>query len=135
MSKLLAPSNSRWTRSAFALAVVSALLLAIFTPVPWLRDRLPQWSSPSRSLAGWAEPPDGIIIQVQSILRQLQNVNTSAPMTSGDLDRIKSQLESASDNQPADCPRDEPQAERTRQDGCVYSRQSDPSHLSAHFLP
>jgi hypothetical protein len=49
-------SNSRFTRSALAVAIVAALLLATFTPVQWLRGRLPRWSSPSNAFSAWIDP-------------------------------------------------------------------------------
>jgi hypothetical protein len=91
---------SRFTRSALAGAIVAALLLATFTPVQWLRGRLPRWSSPSRSLQAWAEPPDRITSR--AMLWIFQNGNTTAPMTTGNVDRIKLLLDSASQDKPAD---------------------------------
>jgi hypothetical protein len=97
------PSNIRCTRSGWAAAVVAVLLMATFTPVQWLRGRLPRWSSPSRSLARWAEPADSLSIQLQAILWEMQNLNISTQqMTRGDQDRIKLLLDSASEDKPAD---------------------------------
>jgi hypothetical protein len=48
--------NSRFTRSAWAAAAVAVLLLATFTPVQWLRGRLPRSSSPSIALSAWIDP-------------------------------------------------------------------------------
>jgi hypothetical protein len=50
------PSNIRCTRSGWAAAVVAVLLMATFTPVQWLRGRLPRWSSPSIALSAWLDP-------------------------------------------------------------------------------
>jgi hypothetical protein len=84
-----------------ALAIVAVLLLATFTPVQWLRGRLPRWSSPSRSLQAWAEPPaEGTTLR--AMLWLLQNGNTPAPVTTGNADRILLLLESASEDKSED---------------------------------
>lgn len=103
MSQTPVPSNIRFTRSAWAAAVVAVLLMATFTPVQWLRGRLPRWSSPSRSLARWAEPADSLSIhQLRAILWQMHNVNSTAPMSTGNFDRIELLLDSASEDRPAE---------------------------------
>jgi hypothetical protein len=103
MSEPPTPSNSRFARSALAAAVVAVLLMATFTPVQWLRGRLPRWTSPSRSLQAWAEPADDLSIQVQALLWHVENLNISTQqLTRGDQDRIKLLLDSASEDKPAE---------------------------------
>jgi hypothetical protein len=92
---------SRFTRSALAGAIVAALLLATFTPVQWLRGRLPRWSSPSRSLQAWAEPPADSTTY-RALLWLFQNGNASAPVTTGHADQIRLLLESVSNDMSED---------------------------------
>jgi hypothetical protein len=100
MSRINSMPASRFKRSSLAVAIVAALLLATFTPVQWLRGRLPQWSSPSRSLQAWAEPPDSTTYR--AMLWIFQNGNAPAPLTTGNVDGIKLLLDSASEDKPAE---------------------------------
>ncbi|MCU0880587.1 MAG: hypothetical protein MUF06_22690 [Pirellulaceae bacterium] len=86
---------SRFTRSALAGAIVAALLLATFTPVQWLRGRLPRWSSPSRSLQAWSEPPDSTTSR--EIWWLYRTGNTSAPVTISNFEHLQLLMETARD--------------------------------------
>lgn len=52
----LAADGHRFRRSAFALAIVTVLLLATTAPSHWLEGPLPNPSNPSLALGDWADP-------------------------------------------------------------------------------